>query len=92
MVFTTLQFQLHFYSFQLSLNHRANGCSCFQAYRDLPQLGLNILFLEGRNADVLDVLLVGQQRRLQNVLEAEARPLEVEREAGDGLGTVLGIS
>jgi hypothetical protein len=58
----------------------------------LPQLGLNILFLEGRNADVLDVLLVGQQRRLQNVLEAEARPLEVEREAGDGLGTVLGIS
>ena len=54
-------------------------------HRDLPQLGLDILFLEGRDTDVLNVLLVGQQRSLQDVLQAEPGPLEVKGEPGDGL-------
>ena len=55
------------------------------AHRDLSQLGLDVLFLQGRYADVLNVLLVGQEGRLEDVLEAESRPLQVEGESGDAL-------
>jgi len=47
----------------------------------LSQFGFDVLLLQGRDADVLDVLLVLQQRSLQNVAQAKARTFQVKCEA-----------
>ena len=54
-------------------------------HRDLPEFCFDVLLLESRYTDVLNVLLVWKQWGLENVLETESRPLQVKGEPGDGL-------
>ena len=47
------------------------------------QFGLNVLLLHGRDTDVLNVLLVGEQRRLHDISESKSRSLQFKFELGE---------
>ena len=55
-------------------------CAPFNDYS--LQFGLDVLFLHGRDTDVLDVLLVREKRSLHDVPQGKTRPLQVKLELG----------
>ena len=52
-------------------------------YNNSFQFGLNVLLLHGRDTDVLNVLLVGEQRRLHDISESKSRSFQFKFELGE---------